>query len=178
MEHRIATARETLESKRRFDKRYFGALATLCVAALSLTGCSNPEPENYLISMEASCIDPNGESNSSVPIQLKEVQDRDGKNTIHGESYPDSLIFACPEGTEPSINRYGVTKYEVTNTDETPKDNGWGIVITGEAGKRSALGVFDTQDKSGNPNGLEVRFNATSQVKSITIPNPDANTQP
>ena len=178
MEREIATSRETLEPKRRFDKRCFGALATLCIAASSLAGCSNPEPEHYLISLEASCIGPNGESNSSVPIQLKEVQDRDGKNTIRGESYPDSLIFACPEGMEPSITRYGVTKYEANNTDETSTGNGWGIVITGEAGKRSALGVFDTQDESGNPTGLEVRFNATSRVESITIPKPDANTQP
>lgn len=178
MERGIANSRKTLESKKGIDKRYFRAPVMLCAAALFLTGCSNPETEDYLISMEASCIDPNGESNSSVPIQLKEVQDRDGKNTVHGESYPDSLIFACPEGTEPSITRYGVTKYEVTNTDETSTGNGWGILITGEAGKGSALGAFATQDKSGNPNGVEVRFNAASQVKSITIPNPDANTQP
>ena len=171
MEHKIATARE----KRGIDKRYFGALATLGVAALSLTGCSNPEPEHYLISVEASCIGPNGESK---PLQLEEIKDSDSKNTRFGESYPDWLSFSCLERMKPSITEYSVTKYEANNTDKTSTGNGFGIVITSEVGEKSVQGVLNTQNESGNPNGFKIEFNSTSRVESVTKPDSDTSMQP
>ena len=175
MERKIANSREALKPEKGIDKRYFRAPAMLCAAALFLTGCSNPEPKHYLISLEASCVGPNGESK---PPQLEEIQDSDSKNTRFGEFYPDWLSFSCLEGMEPSVTRYVVTEYEANDTDETSTGNGWGIVITSEVGEKSVQGVSATQDESGNPNGFKIEFNSTSRVESVTKPDSDTSMQP